>query len=411
MNYKNLIRVFSILVLSLLLFPFCAFADTDNSSKDMTGVIIVGDSRVAGMQSAFTHANVFYVSDSNGTWAWYKDTGHAKVKELISSKTEVKAWKVVYNIGVADLLVSDSNTVIADIQTYVPTLLGEITNAELYFMNVTPINDKIYSAYKVAELGESSGHIASNDNIKTYNSAMVNLYSWKGILDLSSAVTDAMIEKADTEKGVNYDSDTYKKLAQEAVTKTGVKLETEEGKDKDSKDTDTAIKNVLNSYATNEDDLPGMDKAQDWGSDTPELPDGSDLTQDESLQLNKWKSDVKDNQDSGVISFFRTAVVFVGIALVVYSVFLYMAYWLDRVNNFVDMSFLGMLTLGMLSVSPDESESTFSSGKKGLKTVVHSDMVKVLILCLTGGILLISGKLFVLLGFLVDKLVSLVSLF
>lgn len=428
------------LVLFLLCFITCisfsqvsTYADTDkndtktedSTKKDTTkkssvGIIIVGDSRTAGMQSAYTHENLFYVCESGKGYSWYKDTGHSKVKETMSSNSSITNWKVIYNLGVNDVAGSEASSCVSSIKGYLPDLIKEFKNTEVYYMNVTPINDSIYSSYRTNQLhsaGQDGGYIMTNKQISSFNSEMSKIVSWNGTIDLSSLIKDDMISKADGSMGIHYDSATYKKLAEGAVEKAGglTSTDTSEGGSSNTGDsnskTNETIQNIINSYQSSEDDLPGMDKKQDWGEDTPNLPDGSDLTQNEKMQLNKWKSDVNDNKGVAPINFFRTSVAFTGILVIIYALLLYLAYWLDRVNNVVEFSFLSILTLGKLAVSPDEIQSTFSPTTKGLKIVTHKDIITVVILCLIVGVFLVSGKIYFVVTFFIDKLEKLSALF
>lgn len=81
----------------------------------------------------------------------------------------------------------------------------------------------------------------------------------------------------------------------------------------------------------------------------------------------------------------RVAVVFVGLVFVFYGVLLILALMLDKINSFVEISFVGLLTLGFIQYTEDEdlkiSKGYASMGK----------MVSIIAVVMVIGCLLISG--------------------
>ena len=78
-------------------------------------------------------------------------------------------------------------------------------------------------------------------------------------------------------------------------------------------------------------------------------------------------------------------------------IFLYLAYWVDRINNFVDVEFLKLLTFNKLTMSEDEEECTYSiksALKAGTKTVNHRAIIKVTIVGELFAVLLITGAVY-----------------
>ena len=133
-----------------------------------------------------------------------------------------------------------------------------------------------------------------------------------------------------------------------------------------------------------------------------DLPDGSDLGVNEKSQLQAWKEIIETEDEFSVISFLRTCVAFVGILLVIYSTLVYLAYWVDRVNNFVAFSFLNALTMGRLMISPDDNSSTFTSSNKKVKAVVHRDIIFVSLLGIAIGVILLSGRIYLIIEFFIE---------
>lgn len=147
---------------------------------------------------------------------------------------------------------------------------------------------------------------------------------------------------------------------------------------------------------------------EDWGiyehitTELIPLPDGSGLGANEKAQLQVWKEILETEDEFSVISFLRTCVAFVGILLVVYATLVYLAYWVDRVNNFVAFSCLNALTMGRLMISPDDNSSTFTPSNKNVKAVVHRDIVFVSLLGIAIGVILLSGRIYLIIDFFIE---------
>lgn len=144
----------------------------------------------------------------------------------------------------------------------------------------------------------------------------------------------------------------------------------------------------------------GVD-VNDWHDTSIDLPTKKDLYNDgfwngftEDMKIRTWKEDVDEWRSSKVISWLRAVVAFIGIIIVVYSSFLYIAYWFDRINNFIDISMLSILTLGRLAISPDDTTSTFNPETKGIKVVTHRNMIFICLLGIAFGIVLLTGKIY-----------------
>lgn len=132
----------------------------------------------------------------------------------------------------------------------------------------------------------------------------------------------------------------------------------------------------------------------DWYDTAIDLPSSEDLEISDRVKIANWKEDVEGRNDSGVISWLRAVVAFIGIIIVVYSSFLYIAYWFDRINNFIDISMLSILTLGRLAISPDDTTSTFNPETKGIKVVTHRNMIFICLLGIAFGVILLTGVIY-----------------
>lgn len=132
------------------------------------------------------------------------------------------------------------------------------------------------------------------------------------------------------------------------------------------------------------------------------FPTFNELSNQDKQDVRAWKNDLKFRNNNDYFGIIRGIVAFLGIVLVVYSTFLYLAYQFDCINNIFEIQMLSILTLGRLRVSPDNKKSTFNSDKQesksGEKIVVHKDMIIVCLIGISIGVLLLSGKIYALIA-------------
>ena len=116
------------------------------------------------------------------------------------------------------------------------------------------------------------------------------------------------------------------------------------------------------------------------------------LTQDELSGLANWQLNTRmQEEEHGVVRLLRTLTMFIGILLIVYSLLLYTAYWIDKTNAVIPVEMLSLLTFGKLHVAGDEEDSTFSLSKEGVRSVNHRNIISICIICIGAGFLLITG--------------------
>ena len=135
------------------------------------------------------------------------------------------------------------------------------------------------------------------------------------------------------------------------------------------------------------------------------FPSADMMTVNEQKQIANWSENI-DNEKTTVVSLLRTLIAFLGILVTIYSIFIYLAYWLDRVNNIIPIEVLPTITLGNLSISPDET-STFNPNTEGKKVVIHKDVIKIVVIGCTLGVLLMTGRIYVIISFIWQKFSSL----
>lgn len=126
--------------------------------------------------------------------------------------------------------------------------------------------------------------------------------------------------------------------------------------------------------------------------------DPNKLGKDQTRGINDWKENVDLEEDSKIYSFARVLVMLCSIVFLVWILLIYLSYWFDRVNNFLDIALLPIVTFGHLRVSPEECECTFDpknlTKDKNVQTVNHRT---ILVICLMGiafAVFILSGKMY-----------------
>lgn len=125
----------------------------------------------------------------------------------------------------------------------------------------------------------------------------------------------------------------------------------------------------------------------------PDVGNRNSLTQ---AELNNIQA-IKDTKDADKLSLFevvKTVISFLGFALIVYAVLLFLAYIFDRVNSFLNISLVSMLTLGHIKVAQRDDMSELDDEmkkKKGYVTMAKLFIIIAIIVIL--GSLMVSGYL------------------
>lgn len=141
------------------------------------------------------------------------------------------------------------------------------------------------------------------------------------------------------------------------------------------------------------------------------LPAFDDLDINDQMAVRDWRDTIQmEKENRGITAILRAFVAFLGIVVILYAVFLYIAYQFDINQTFLDIQFLSIMTFGQIQIAPDTKKSTYGidahSKKNGTKFVVHRDMI---LICLTGitiGVLLTSGKIYALIDWVVRRVLK-----
>lgn len=136
------------------------------------------------------------------------------------------------------------------------------------------------------------------------------------------------------------------------------------------------------------------------------------LSQEDVSQIVYWEQGSDDINDKGGLTYvLRTIIMAFGIALVIWAMLFYTAYWVDTLNNIFDFSFVNLLSFGRLVISPDPDDSTYGKNKeKGSKsTVNHFDVIRICLVAVGFGVLILTGVLYKLIFWLIITVTNLLK--
>lgn len=135
------------------------------------------------------------------------------------------------------------------------------------------------------------------------------------------------------------------------------------------------------------------------------------LTGDQLESLDTWKDLINDDaKQGGVLYWIRIIVMWLGILMIVWAVLLYVGFWFDRANNFLDFSIVTILTIGKLTTSVIDEDSTFGKKDvKGVKTISSRQLTTICLCCIGVGVLIVSGIFYRLISSLVNCVLNLIS--
>lgn len=157
---------------------------------------------------------------------------------------------------------------------------------------------------------------------------------------------------------------------------------------------------VSTGFLTN-DELASFSKGAELNVDAQLLRNAvrESLSQKDLYNLANWERNVEyDQTDSKLIVLGRRILIALGIIFEVWGMLIYLAYWFDRLNNFIQIDLLNILTLGKLRIADSDTEVTFSlrdnSTRSRVKTVNHRAVLFIAITAIAFGTLIVTGTLF-----------------
>ena len=125
------------------------------------------------------------------------------------------------------------------------------------------------------------------------------------------------------------------------------------------------------------------------------LKDNLDRTDREAL--NNWNEQIKTEEENTFQSVFRIIIVIFGIILTIWAVFLYLAYWVDRLNNFIEVDFVAILTFNKFRISEDETKCTYMVKNRAdskIRTVNHRAILFICGVMIGTGVLMVTGLVY-----------------
>ena len=143
-----------------------------------------------------------------------------------------------------------------------------------------------------------------------------------------------------------------------------------------------------------------------------EFKSREDLSDSQIKGVIDWRDNIAYENEGFIYKALRVFIMFSGIVTLVWIILVYLSYWFDRVNNFLDIDLLPILTAGRLRVSPEESECTFDPKnftKGDSQTVNHRVIIGVCCLGIFFAVLVISGTFYKWLGFLIRYVLKLLG--
>lgn len=152
--------------------------------------IIVGDSRMVGMEQAAGHAESLYIAKVGAGYDWLAATGGELLKDYLNSNQKVT---VVLALGVNDM----GN--LPYYISYYQDLMKKYPKTTFYVMGVGPVDEKTE---------EKHGYRIKNASIEAFNTEIANTFGRK-YLDIYQPLLEKKFEAWD---GVHYTVKTYKIL-------------------------------------------------------------------------------------------------------------------------------------------------------------------------------------------------------
>lgn len=149
-------------------------------------------------------------------------------------------------------------------------------------------------------------------------------------------------------------------------------------------------KNLVKEY-----ELTGMPTKSNLqeGIMRPEINSINDLTEDEKLVV----SSIKETKEAEKLDWFQIAknvISFIGFILLVYDLLLIVFYVFDRVNSFLNISLISLITLGHIKVALKEDFAELSKeDRKSKGYITLAKLIAIILVIGTLGGLMVSGTI------------------
>lgn len=145
----------------------------------------------------------------------------------------------------------------------------------------------------------------------------------------------------------------------------------------------------LYSGKIDEEELKGLPDESELTKefDMPNLPDSDSLSAEEMYNLQNMQEISKGVKEFEIVGKVRVGIVFIGLCVIIYSILLGLAAIFDKVNSFVNISLVSILTFGKVKIFGEYVES---GNNATVKKFIVVDIILLFI-----GIFLVSGGLMV----------------
>lgn len=153
-------------------------------------------------------------------------------------------------------------------------------------------------------------------------------------------------------------------------------------------------KELSGKDVTTEWDLEGMPKKSGLVSKLkiPKLATREGLSINEKVNLVEIGNDTAQTKEFNVWTKARAGLVFFGLLMMVYTLFLAMAMLFDKMNSFIDLSMVSVLTFGLIHYSDDAQD--FDTSDSDIKYTSSKRMiVLILVLGIIAGLFISGGVL------------------
>ena len=108
------------------------------------------------------------------------------------------------------------------------------------------------------------------------------------------------------------------------------------------------LQTAIKSGYYSEEDLGRYNRLTEQNIQSELLDDAvrDNLSSNELSNLTDWENNIEqDSQEGGLIYYARIIVSIFGIILIIWTILIYIAFWFDRLNNFIDIDLLLILTM------------------------------------------------------------------
>ena len=167
---------------------------TNNQGRQCTSdeisdkLIYVGDSRIVGMKDTINDSSSKFISEVGVGYDWLKNTASSSIdNELKDNSNSI----VILSLGVNDLQNID------DYISFYDELIKKYSSNKFYILSVNPFDESKTS---------SNGYSVTNKDINKFNDKLKSKFA-SNYIDTNNGISTF-----DTDDGVHYNSETYKKI-------------------------------------------------------------------------------------------------------------------------------------------------------------------------------------------------------